>query len=128
MNNPAFIELRNFKINTQIGVYAAGEVVPKEHLLDLRLSIDPKYVLIAQDGMQHVFDYDPLVTEIERLGAACHYETQERLLTCIAQACANYVEINSVDILLRKSPLGNGSGSLGVRVKLDEQSLHTIRN
>jgi dihydroneopterin aldolase len=128
MNNPAYIELRNFKINTQIGVYASGEVVPKEHLLDLTLTLDAKYVLIAQDGMQHVFDYDPLVTEIERLGAACHYETQERLVTCIAQACASYIEINSVDILLRKSPLSNGSGSLGVRIKLDAQSLQAIRN
>jgi len=128
MNNPAYIELRNFKINTQIGVYASGEVVPKEHLLDLTLTLDAKYVLIAQDGMQHVFDYDPIVTEIERLGAACHYETQERLVTCIAQACASYIEINSVDILLRKSPLSNGSGSLGVRIKLDAQSLQAIRN
>jgi dihydroneopterin aldolase len=128
MNNPAYIELRNFKINTQIGVYASGEVVPKEHLLDLTLTLYAKYVLIAQDGMQHVFDYDPLVTEIERLGAACHYETQERLVTCIAQACASYIEINSVDILLRKSPLSNGSGSLGVRIKLDAQSLQAIRN
>jgi len=128
MNNPAYIELRNFKINTQIGVYASGEVVPKEHLLDLTLTLDAKYVLIAQDGMQHVFDYDPLVIEIERLGAACHYETQERLVTCIAQACASYIEINSVDILLRKSPLSNGSGSLGVRIKLDAQSLQAIRN
>lgn len=128
MSNLAYIELKDFKINTQIGVYAAGERVPKEHLLDLSLALDSKYVLIAEDGMQHVFDYDPLIAEIERLASACHYETQERLLTCIAQACASYVEINSVDILLRKSPLGNGSGSLGVRVKLDEQSLRTIRN
>jgi dihydroneopterin aldolase len=80
--------------------------------------------LIAEDGMQHVFDYDPLIAEIERLASACYYETQERLLTCIAQACASYVEIHSVNILLRKSPLGNGSGSLGVRIILDKQALN----
>lgn len=124
MSNLAYIELKDFKINTQIGVYAAGETVPKEHLLDLSLALDSKYVLIAEDGMQHVFDYDPLIAEIERLASACYYETQERLLTCIAQACASYVKFHSVNILLRKSPLGNGSGSLGVRIILDKQALN----
>jgi dihydroneopterin aldolase len=124
MNSPATIELKNFKINTQIGLFGLGEIAPKEHLLDLTLSIDPKYVLIEQDGMQHVFDYDPLIADIERLASDCHYETQERLLTCIAQACASYDQINSVEIFLRKSPLKNGSGSLGLRIMLDKQALH----
>lgn len=29
--------------------------------------------------MQSVFDYDPLLIEIQRLAAGQHYETQERL-------------------------------------------------
>jgi len=76
-------------------------------------AINSKYVLIAEDGsMSYVFDYDPLILEIERLAGDCHYETQERLGTRIAHTCAAYQEIESVDIILRKAPLRNGSGSL----------------
>ena len=41
--------------------------LPRQHLLDITLGVDPSLVLIAQDGMAHVFDYDPLVAEIDRL-------------------------------------------------------------
>ena len=110
MTPQASIELKDLRLSTNIGTYQAGDVVPDEHVLDLILWIDAGLVLIAEDGMEHVFDYDPLVLEINRLASDCHYETQERLISRIVQACSVYSEITSLEISLRKSPVYNGSG------------------
>ncbi|MBT8568087.1 dihydroneopterin aldolase [Polynucleobacter paneuropaeus] len=124
----AAIELRDLKLQTQIGTYGPGAVIPKEHILDLTLWIDAKLVLISEDIMKNVFDYDPLIIEIDRLAADCHYETQERLMTRIVQACALYSEIKALDISLKKSPVRSDSGSLGVRLSVDSQTLNSLRS
>lgn len=122
------IELKDFHLATRIGTYAPGDTVPDYHALDLTLWIDPDLVLIAQDGMAHVFDYDPLVVEIERLAAEGLYATQERLMTRIVQACAAYPVIEALEIGLRKFPVRAGSGSLGVRLSVDGPQLESMRN
>lgn len=127
MTHQASIELKNLKLSTNIGTYQAGDVVPDEHLLDLTLWIDASLVLIEEDGMNYVFDYDPLVLEINRLATDCHYETQERLISRIIQACCKHKEIQSLDISLRKGPVHNNSGSLGVRLQLDQLALDQLR-
>ena len=124
----AAIELRDLKLQTQIGTYGPGAVIPKDHILDLTLWIDAKLVLISEDIMKNVFDYDPLVIEIDRLAADCHYETQERLMTRIVQACAQYSEIKALDISLKKSPVRADSGSLGVRLSVDSLTLNSLRS
>ena len=128
MTAQAFIELRDLKLVTKIGTFAVASDAPKEHRLDLTLGIDAKLVLIDSDTMAHVFDYDPLVRDIDQLSRDGHYETQERLITRIIQACAAYPEIISVDISLRKGPALNASGSLGVRVNLDQEALSALRS
>ncbi|ANJ00806.1 hypothetical protein A8O14_09315 [Polynucleobacter wuianus] len=127
MNTNARIELKDLKLQTQIGTYGPGAIIPKQHLLDLTLWIDSKLVLISEDVMKNVFDYDPLVTEINRLAGDGHYETQERLMTRIVQACAKYSEIISLEIGLRKLPVSAGSGSLGVRLMVDEKTMQRLR-
>jgi dihydroneopterin aldolase len=127
MIQQASIELNDLKLRCTIGTYRPGDTVPDEHLLNLTLSIDASLVLITEDGMAHVFDYDPLVLEIDRLAKDCHYETQERLISRIAQACSFYSEITSLEISLRKSPIHNNSGSLGVKLHLDEVALNQLR-
>jgi dihydroneopterin aldolase len=127
MTHQAFIELRDLKLTTQIGTFALASDAPKEHRLDLTLGIDAKLVLIESDTMAYVFDYDPLVLDIDRLSRDGHYETQERLLTRIVHACATYSEIISVDINLRKGPVLNASGSLGVRLHLDQAAFSVLR-
>jgi dihydroneopterin aldolase len=122
------IELKDFHLATRIGTYAPGDTVPEYHALDLTLWIDPDRVLIAQDGMAHVFDYDPLVVEIERLAADGLYATQERLMTRIVQACAAYPVIESLEIALRKFPVRAGSGSLGVHLAVDGVKLQRMRD
>jgi dihydroneopterin aldolase len=121
------IQLKDFHLATRIGTYAPGETVPKYHALDLTLWIDPGLVLIAQDGMAHVFDYDPLVIDIERLAADGLYATQERLMTRIVQACAAYPVIEALEIALRKFPVRAGSGSLGVHLLVDRAQLLRMR-
>ena len=127
MTPEASIELKGLTLSTNIGTYQEGDVVPDEHVLDLILWIDAGLVLIEEDGMEYVFDYDPLVLEINRLASDCHYETQERLISRIVQACSVYSEITSLEISLRKSPVHNGSGSLGVRLQIDEATLNHLR-
>ena len=127
MNTNASIELKDLRLRTHIGTYQPGDTVPDAHLLDLTLWIDASLVLIKEDGMAYVFDYDPLVLEIDRLAGECHYETQERLISRIAQACAAYSEIVSMEIGLRKSPVHNGSGSLGIKLHLDATALNQLR-
>lgn len=124
----ATIELTDLVIETRIGTYGPDEVVPREHRLDLLLGIHPSLVLIAEDGMQHVFDYDPLVAEIGQLAQDGHYDTQERLMTRIVGACTAYREIATVEIFLRKTPVLNGSGDLGVRLRLDGSDMADRRN
>jgi dihydroneopterin aldolase len=127
MNTNASIELKDLRLRTHIGTYQPGDTVPDAHLLDLTLWIDASLVLIKEDGMAYVFDYDPLVLEIDRLAGDRHYETQERLISRITQACSAYSEIVSMEIGLRKSPVHNGSGSLGVKLHLDATALNQLR-
>jgi len=127
MTSTACIELKDLRLHTQIGTYAPGATIPDEHLLNLTLWISTQLILISEDLMTQVFDYDPLVLEIDRLAADGHYETQERLVTRIVEACARYSEIKSLEISLRKTPVLESSGLLGVKLHLDESSMSTIR-
>lgn len=122
------VELRQLALDTRIGNCGPGDTVPTLHLLDLTLSIDPALVLIGQDGMAQVFDYDPLVAEIVRLARDGHHETQERLITRIVHACAAFAQVEAVDVVLSKSPVHAGSGSLGVRLVADGAALTSLRS
>ena len=124
----AVIELRDLHLKTNIGTYGPNDTRPDVHILDLTLGISVNQVVIAQDGMEHVFDYDPLVTEIDRLAEDVHYDTQERLITRIASACAACPAIQYMEICLKKSPVRSGSGSLGVRLTLDEAATNALRS
>jgi dihydroneopterin aldolase len=127
MTTNACIELRDLELSTEIGTYGPGDVVPKKHLLDLTLWIDPKFILISKDLMASVFDYDPLVNKIDQLARDGHYETQERLMTRIVEACAKYLEIESIEIGLKKLPVRSETGSLGVRLFVDSAVLNAFR-
>ena len=127
MTTNACIELKDLKLQIQIGTYGPGAIIPKQHLLDLTLWIESTLVLISKDAMKNVFDYDPLVIEINRLAEDVHYETQERLMTRIVEACAQYPEIQSLEISLRKSPVSADSGSLGVRLSVNQKTLNDLR-
>lgn len=59
--NAAVIELRDLQLTTDIGTYGPGDTRPDVHLLDLTLGIAVDQVVLAHDGMEHVFDYDPLM-------------------------------------------------------------------
>ena len=123
----AVIELRDLQLKTDIGTYGPNDAKPDAHLLDLTLGVAVDQVVITEDGMEYVFDYDPLITEIDRLAADGHYETQERLITRIAGACAAHSAIKRMEIGLKKLPVRSGSGSLGVRLTLDEIATDTLR-
>ena len=123
----AQVELIDLELNIAIGTYNGGDVVPDKHILDLNLSIDPALVLIDEDQMDRVFDYDPLVQELRLMAEEMHYETQERFITRIVDQCVKYSEIRSVEVSLRKSPVFGSSGELGVRLEADESDLTNLR-
>ncbi|MCU0906105.1 MAG: dihydroneopterin aldolase [Rhodobacteraceae bacterium] len=123
----AVIELRDLQIATSIGTYGPGDVVPDAHLLDLTLAIAPDLVLVDEDAMARVFDYDPLIADIDRLARDRPYATQEYLMTRIVEACAAYPAIRAVDICLRKRPVLDGTGTLGVRLTLGADALDARR-
>lgn len=127
MTNQAFIELKDLALSTKIGSEQYVQQHSETHLLDLTLLIDTKLVLISDDDMGKVFDYDPLIAEIRKLSENIRYETQERLMTLVVEVCATYRQINAVEIYLRKSPVLADSGSLGVRLCVDKVALSNMR-
>ena len=122
------IELRDMILPTDIGTYGPDNLVPHHHLLDLTLCIAPTKVLIPSDGMVHVFDYDPLMVDIRTLANTGHRETQEWLISQIAHLCATFDNIQVADIFLRKFPIHQESGTLGVRLTLQLDDLAKLRN
>lgn len=127
-NMKSTIELKDLELKPSLGTYSPGDVVPDVHLLDLKLTIDPKLVLIDTDGMDRVFDCDPLIAEINRLVNDGHYHTQERLMTRIVAACAAYEAIEAVELCLSKRPVLRGSGELGVRLYVEIEGLAEVRS
>ena len=128
MPSQSYVELKDLQIAVRIGTYGPDDVVPDAHLLDLTLTIAPHLVMVPRDEMTLVFDYDPLIRHIDTLARAHHYETQERLGTCIVEACAAYPQIESLDICLRKRPVLSGTGTLGVRLIVDGEAMAALRN
>ena len=123
----AQVELTNLDLNIEIGTYTDSDVVPDRHTIDLTLEIEPSLVLIDKDQMDRVFDYDPLISKIQNLTGGRRYETQERFITLVVEECAKFREIESVQILLRKSPVSRSSGELGVRLRINEPDLKKLR-
>lgn len=121
------IELRDLELVVSVGTYGPNDVVPDAHLLDLTLIIAPDRVLVAEDSMNSVFDYDPLIVQIDAIARTGLYQTQERLMTLIAQACATHPEIEALELCVRKRPVLRGSGTLGVRLALDADGLTQLR-
>jgi dihydroneopterin aldolase len=127
MTRTATIQLRDLHLNTKIGTYGPNDVVPDAHILDLTLTIAPDLVQVDADEMALVFDYDPLITQIDQIARNKKYETQEYLMTLIAKACADFDQIVALDIALRKQPVLAGTGSLGVRLCLGAEELNALR-
>jgi dihydroneopterin aldolase len=127
MNNTSCIELKQLHLPTRIGSYGPSQTVPEYHSLDLMLWIHSSLVLIDQDDMSKVFDYDPLIESILEVAKQTHFETQERLMTLIVQLCASYTQIESLEMSLSKYPVKAGSGHLGVRLSLNQEALRALR-
>ncbi len=119
------INIRDLHLPCIIGHYAPGTTVPNTHILDLSLTITPELLRIEADDMALVFDYDPLLIQLNQIAGAQHYATQEYLLTQIVMACAIYPQILAVDAQLRKGPVQGGS--IGVRMVLAEDDLAAMR-
>lgn len=121
------IELKDLVLKTDIGTYGPCDHIPDHHLLDLTLSIAATKVLIANDGMEHVFDYEPLIAQIQTLASTGHRETQEWLVTQIVNLCAKFSDIQAVAIFFRKYPVDALGGTLGIRLTIDQVDFAKLR-
>lgn len=127
----ATIGLEGLELPLDLGTYAPGDIVPEAHLLDATLTIDTALVLIDKDEMGRIFDYDPLIAEIEALAREGHYETQEFLLSRIAKACAAETAIQAIWLKLYKRPVRiapdeRKTCSLGVTISLNRAELDNL--
>ncbi|MDE8348526.1 MAG: dihydroneopterin aldolase [Acidocella sp.] len=127
MTRIAKVELRGLHIAASIGTYQPHDVVPEAHILDLTLIITPELVHIAADDMASVFDYDPLIAQIDVISRSQKFETQEYLVSLFIQACSNYHQIIALEISLRKQPVLAGTGSLGISLSLGADDLARMR-
>jgi dihydroneopterin aldolase len=121
------IELFDFELDVVLGTYKDDEIVPDKHILDLTLSVKPSLVMIEEDQMDDLFDYDPLIKAINSLARKENYETQERLIALIVKECSTYEAIKGLNLFLRKSPVSSSSGEIGVRIILDEKDINKLR-
>ena len=128
MTQTASIELRDLHIPSVIRTYGPQDVIPDSHILDLTLTIAPELVHVSADDMALIFDYDPLVSKIARIARGQKFETQEYLVTLISYACASYEQIIAMEIYLRKRPVLDGTGSLGVRLVFRAEDMAALRH
>ena len=126
------IELTKVPLKVQIGFFEEGEPDPCEHRLDLTLVVDASLVFVDKDGMQRVFDYDPLLDEIHQLCNKHQYETQELFASQVVRCCAAHQPIKSLEVCLKKfrpdSSGGTVCGTIGVRLDVDPEALKAIRS
>lgn len=110
-----------------IGEYLSDGAYRHRHFLDLECEVEQQLVTIENDSMDVVFDYDPLIRSIKNISDGKRYNTQEKLVTLLLEACAEYPEISAVRLFLSKSPTLNGSGALGIEAVLDQCDLNCFR-
>ncbi|MEM1053224.1 MAG: dihydroneopterin aldolase [Pseudomonadota bacterium] len=127
----ATVVLEELELPLNLGTYGPEDVIPDAHLLDATLTIDPALVVVTEDSMDRIYDYDPLIAEIEHLSRDGHYETQEWFLTRVAKACAAENVIKGVGLKLYKRPVrrmsnGSASGTLGVTLSLNRAELDAL--
>ena len=120
------VKLRGLSLNCDIGSYGINEVVPNKHRLDMELLVEKNLILIEEDEMANVFDYDPLVEEITQISLSGKFNTQEKLITLILKACLKYHQIKAVSLFLYKTPVRE-DGELGIAVNISEQELEKLR-
>ena len=120
------VKLKGLSLNCDIGSYGMNEVVPNKHRLDMELLVEKNLILIEEDKMANVFDYDPLVEEITQISLIGKFNTQEKLITLILKACLKYKQIKAVSLFLYKTPVRE-DGELGIAVNISEQELEKLR-
>ena len=127
MTKHAQIRLNDLTLPCTIGTYEADDIIPDAHVLDMVLYLDKSWVVIDADQMNHVFDYDPLISKILQIAATEKYETQEYLMSLIFQCCFVHAEVHAAELFLRKSPVRD-DGSLGVQVTLTRAEFEDMRS
>lgn len=124
----ATVELTDLQLSVCIGEHNAAEIMPEIHVLDLVLTVNSDLVCTDTDTMSDVFDYEPILDFIYNLIKGKRYETQECLIFLIVRHCAQFEEVNQIDVSIRKESKGEPRGMLGVRLVLNEHDVNEFRD
>lgn len=121
------IEFEGLPLKTHIGSFGPGVPDPYEHSLDLMIVVDSLLVLIDEDDMERVFDYEPLLAQIDEIAQERQYETQEMLMTRILACCSGYGAIQGVEMCLKKTQPQSGESTIGVRLLVSGEQFEALR-
>ena len=91
------VKLRGLSLNCDIGSYGINEVVPNKHRLDMELLVE-NLILVDHYKMDNVFDYDPLVEEINQISLWQIYARKPDYF--ILKACPKYHQVKVIIISL----------------------------
>jgi hypothetical protein len=90
-----------------------------------KIAAADKHRKLQIKNINDLYEYE--VSDATARYKRAYEETQERLITRIALACAAYPAVKTIEICLKKCPVRTGSGSLGIRLTLNETETQGLR-
>ena len=109
------IELRGLAVPASIGVHDFERQAPQTLVLDVDLVLS-EALLDGADRIESVTDYDFIRAAILERIAQGHIETQEKLVSDIADRCLSVPTVLSVTVASRKTEVYPDCESIGVRL------------
>ena len=95
------IQIRQFKLNTVIGVYPRERETPQTVIMDLTLHTDLQ-VAGRSDQLTDTIDYAALVARVRKAVAKSRFQLLEALAEHIAGLCLRESRIAAVDVTVAK--------------------------
>ena len=109
------IEMRGMEVQASIGVHDHERLGPQRLVLDVDLILS-EALTDGTDRIESVTDYDFLRTAILDRIAQGHIETQEKLISDVADRCLEVPTVVSVTVASRKTDVYPDCASIGVRL------------
>ncbi|MDW3206261.1 MAG: dihydroneopterin aldolase [Alphaproteobacteria bacterium] len=113
MNDFWQIRLEDFEAIVRIGVHDFERTGPQRLIFTIHLDLD--YAFAGEmDDLSSVVDYDFVRAEILKRVAEGHIETQEKLISDLADAYLGHPRVSRVEIFSRKPDVYPEPGAIGV--------------
>ncbi|WP_421879995.1 dihydroneopterin aldolase [Pacificispira sp.] len=107
------IRLEDFEAIVRIGVHDFERTGPQRLIFTVRLDLDYAFAGDSDD-LASVVDYDFVRAEILNRVSGGHIETQEKLISDLADAYLRHARVSRVEIFSRKPDVYPEPGAIGV--------------